>query len=131
MVVVQSVLVLHGFFSLPANAQWDLFCHAENLPKSQKAGKRKGQAAETWPDEAKLATRSLAVIPIVIAVPVMAPLARFFQVMAACLRLAAVFTVLALGLAQSALRVADSLLAPSVAVVVAVQRPRGNCPAQE
>jgi hypothetical protein len=53
MMMVERVLVLHGFFSLPANTQWDLFCHAENLPKSPKARKRKGQAAEAWPDEAK------------------------------------------------------------------------------
>src|SRR6476660_9818874 len=53
MMMVERVLVLHGFFRLPANAQWDLFCHAENLPKSPKARKRKCQAAETWPDEAK------------------------------------------------------------------------------
>jgi len=68
---------------------------------------------------------------IVIAVPVMAPLARFFQIVAAGLCLAAVCTVLALGIVQSALRVADLLLALSVIVVVAVQRPRWDSSAQE
>src|SRR6478735_3008714 len=68
---------------------------------------------------------------IVIAVPVMAPLARFFQIVAAGLCLAAVFAVLALRIVQSALRVANSLLALSVIVVVAIQRPRGHRSAQE
>src|SRR5215831_12626087 len=68
---------------------------------------------------------------IVIVVSAMAPFARFFQVVAAGLCLAAVFTVLALGILQPALRIADSLLALSVIIVVAVQRPRGECSAQE
>jgi hypothetical protein len=77
--------------------------------------------------------RSLAVIPImiVIAIPVMAPLARFFQVMAASARLAAVCAVFALRIVQSALRIANSLLALSVVIVVAVQRPRGDRSAQK
>jgi hypothetical protein len=72
--------------------------------------------------------RSLAVIPImiVIAVPVMAPLARFFQIVTAGACLAAVCAVFALRIVQSALRIADSLLAFSVVVVVAVQCPRGD-----
>jgi hypothetical protein len=73
--------------------------------------------------------RSLAVIPImiVIAVPaVMAPFARFFQVVTAGPRLAAVCAVFALRIVQSALRIANSLLAFSVVIVVAVQCPRGD-----
>src|SRR5579859_198304 len=68
-------------------------------------------------------------VMIVVAVPAVAPFARFFQIMAAGLRLAAVFTVLALSIAQPALRIADSLLALSV--VVPVHRPRGRRTAQE
>jgi hypothetical protein len=68
---------------------------------------------------------------IVIAVPVMAPFARFFQIVAAGLRLAAVFTVFVLCIVQSALRIANSLLALSVVIVVAIQRPRGDSSAQE
>jgi hypothetical protein len=70
-------------------------------------------------------------VVIAIVISAMAPFACFFQVMAAGLCLAAVFTVLALGIAQSALGIADSLLALSVVVVVAVQRPRGERSAQE
>jgi len=74
---------------------------------------------------------NLAVIVVMIAVTVsmMAPFTRFFQIVAAGLRLAAVFTVLALGIMQFALRIADSLFALSV--VIAVYRPCGNCSAQE
>src|ERR1044071_1738854 len=61
---------------------------------------------------------------IVVAVPAVAPFARFFQIVAAGLRLAAMFTVLALCISQPALRIADSLLALSV--VVPVHRPRGR-----
>jgi hypothetical protein len=77
--------------------------------------------------------RSLAVIPImiVIAVPVMAPIARFFQIVTAGARLAAVCAVFALRIVQSALRIADSLLAFSVVVVVAVQCPRGDRASQK
>jgi hypothetical protein len=78
--------------------------------------------------------RSLSVIPImiVIAVPaVMAPFARFFQIVTAGSRLAAVCAVFALRIVQSALRIADSLLALSVVVVIAVQRPHGDRTAQE
>ncbi|HVG90700.1 MAG TPA: hypothetical protein VNB54_04345 [Alphaproteobacteria bacterium] len=72
-------------------------------------------------------------IMIMIAVPIstVAPFAGFFQVVAAGLRLAAVFTVPALGIVQSALCIADSLLALSVVIVVAVQRPRRDRSAQE
>jgi hypothetical protein len=78
-----------------------------------------------------MSQRSLAaiVVMIVVAVAVMAPFARFFQIVAAGLRLAAVFTVLALGIVQFALRIADSLFALSV--VIAVKRPRGNHSAQK
>jgi len=68
---------------------------------------------------------------IVVTVSAVAPFARFFQIVPAGLRLAAVFTVFALGIAQSALRIADSLLALSVMIVVAIQRPRGDRSAQE
>jgi hypothetical protein len=37
--MVERVLVLHGFFRLPANTQRDLLCHAENLSKPLFAGK--------------------------------------------------------------------------------------------
>jgi hypothetical protein len=68
-----------------------------------------------------------------IAIPVsaMAPFARFFQIVPAGLRLTAVLTVPALGIAQPALRIADSLLALSVMIVVAIQRLRGDRSAQE
>jgi hypothetical protein len=70
---------------------------------------------------------------VMIAVPVstMAPFARFLQIVAAGLRLAAVFSMLALGIVQPALRITDSLLAFSVIVMIAVQRPRGHRTAQE
>ena len=64
-------------------------------------------------------------------VSAMAPFARFFQIVAAGSRLAAVFTVLTLRVMQSALGIADSLLTLSVIVVIAVQRPRGRRTAQE
>lgn len=70
-------------------------------------------------------------IVIVVSVSAVAPLARFLQVVAAGLRLAAVWSVPALGIVQSALRIADSLLALSVVIVVAIQRPRGDRYAQE
>jgi hypothetical protein len=66
---------------------------------------------------------------IVIMVTMMAPFARFFQIVAAGLCLAAVFTVLALGIVQLALRVADSLLALSV--IIAVYRSCRDGSAQE
>jgi hypothetical protein len=69
---------------------------------------------------------------VVIAVSaVMAPFARFFQVMAAGPRLAAVCAVFALRIVQPALRIADSLLALSIVVVVPVQRPPWRRKAQE
>jgi hypothetical protein len=79
--------------------------------------------------------RSLAVIVVPIMVAVMIPVSvmascpRIFQITAAALRLAAVFTVLAFRIMQLLLRAADSLLAFSI--VIAVKRSRGNGPAQE
>jgi len=72
-------------------------------------------------------------VMIAIAVPVsaMAPFARFFQIVAAGPRLAAVLTVLALRIVQSALRGADSLLALSVVIAIAGNSLRGNRPTQE
>lgn len=67
---------------------------------------------------------------IVVMVPItMAPFTRFFQIVAAGLRLAAVLTVLALGIVQLALRIADSLFALSI--VIGIKRSRGNHSAQE
>src|SRR5437764_10134605 len=70
-------------------------------------------------------------VMVVITIPTVAPFARFFQIVAAGSRLAAVFTVLTLRVMQSALGIADSLLTLSVIVVIAVQRPRGRRTAQE
>jgi len=65
-----------------------------------------------------------------IVVPVaMAPCPHVFQVTTAALRLAAVFTMLALRIVQFPLRIADLLLAPSVIIVI--NRPRGDRPAHE
>ena len=70
------------------------------------------------------------VVVMMIVVPIMVTSCpRIFQVATAALRLAAVFTVLALGIMQFALRIADSLFALSV--IIAVYRPCGNCSAQE
>ena len=71
----------------------------------------------------------MVMVMIVVAVAVMAPFARFFQIVTAGLRLAAVFTVLAFGIVQFALRIADSLFALSV--VIAIKCPCGNHSAQE
>jgi hypothetical protein len=71
----------------------------------------------------------MVMIVVVVPVSVMAPFARFFQIVAAGLRLAAVFTVLAFGIVQFAFRIADSLFALSV--VIAIKRPCGNCSTQE
>jgi len=65
-----------------------------------------------------------------IVVPVaMAPCPHVFQVTTAALRLAAVFTMLALRIVQFPLRIADSLLALSV--IIAIKRPRGDRRAQD
>jgi hypothetical protein len=70
------------------------------------------------------------VIVVVIVVPIpVAACPRVFQIATAALRLAAVFTVLALRIMQLLLRIAEPLFALSV--VIAIQRPRGNYPAQE
>jgi hypothetical protein len=101
----------------------------QNRRRQEKEKARQQEPGRTKQKPSKLVR--LAMIVVVVPVSAMAPLARFFQVVAAGLRLTAVFTVLALGIVQSALRVADSLLALSVVIVVAVQRPRGNRSAQE
>jgi hypothetical protein len=72
------------------------------------------------------------VVMIVIMVPIMvASCPRIFQITTAALRLAAVFTVLALRIMQLGFGFADLLFAPSVVIVIAVHRPRWNCAAQE
>jgi len=69
-------------------------------------------------------------VAIVVVVPItMAPFTRFFQFVAAGLRLAAVFTMLALGIVQFALSIADSLFALSV--IIAIKRPRWHRSAKE
>jgi hypothetical protein len=69
---------------------------------------------------------------IVIVVPIMvAPCAHIFQVTAAVLRLAAVFTVLPFRIVQFSFGIADLLFTLSVIIVIAVHRPCGNCSAQE
>jgi hypothetical protein len=71
-------------------------------------------------------------VTIVVVVPIaVASCPHVFQITATVSRLAAVFTMLAFRIMQSALGVADLLLAPSVIVVIAVHRPRGNGSAQE
>jgi hypothetical protein len=79
--------------------------------------------------------RSLAavviMVTIVVVVPAVASRPHVFQVTTAALRLAAVFTMLAFRIMQSALGIANLLLAPSVIIVIAVHRPRGNGSAQE
>jgi hypothetical protein len=71
------------------------------------------------------------VVMIVIAVPAMAPCPHVFQIPTAVLRLTAVFTVLPFRIVQLALGIADLLFAPSVIIMIAIQRPRGNRSAQE
>jgi hypothetical protein len=71
------------------------------------------------------------VVVIVVTVPAMAPCPHVFQVTASVLRLAAVFSMLALRVMQLALGIADLLFAPSVIIVIAIQRPRGNRSTQE
>jgi len=73
----------------------------------------------------------MVMIVVVIAVSSVTPFARFLQIVTTGLRLAAVLTVLALGIVQSALRIADSLLALPVIVVIAVKRLCGDRSAQE
>jgi hypothetical protein len=69
---------------------------------------------------------------IVIVVPIMvAPCPRIFQIAALVLSLAAMFSVLALGVMQFGFGFTDLLFASSVIIVIAVHRPRGNCSAQE
>ena len=69
---------------------------------------------------------------IVIVVPIMvATCPRIFQIATAALRLAAVFSVLALGVMQLGFGFTDLLFAPSVVIVIAVHRSRGYGPAQE
>jgi hypothetical protein len=120
------VLVRHGFFCVPANSEWDLFCHAENLSKPWIGRKKKGQATGAWPEDQL--RRNLVVI-VVIMVPAMASCPRIFQVTTLALRLAAVLSVFALCIMQFALGCAYAVFALSV--IVAVNRPRRNCPSQE
>jgi hypothetical protein len=80
--------------------------------------------------------RSLAAVVIMVTIVVVVPIAvaprpHVFQVTTAALRLAAVFTMLAFRIMQSALCIANLLLAPSVIIVIAVHRPRGNGSDQE
>jgi hypothetical protein len=79
--------------------------------------------------------RSLAAVVIMVTIVVVVPIAvaprpHVFQITTAALRLAAVFTMLAFRIMQSALCIADLLLAPSV-IVIAVHRPRRNGSPQE
>jgi hypothetical protein len=60
-----------------------------------------------------------------------APCPHVFQIAALVLSLAAMFSVLALGVVQFGFGFADLLFASSVIVVIAVHRSRGNCSAQE
>jgi hypothetical protein len=71
------------------------------------------------------------VVPVVVVVPIVvaATFPRLFQFVAFLFGLPAVFTVLAFGVVQLVLRIADSLFALSV--VIAVKSPYGNGPAQE
>jgi hypothetical protein len=68
-------------------------------------------------------------VMIVITVPAVAPRPHIFQITTAVSRLAAVFTMLAFRIMQSALGVADLLFAPSV--IITVKRFYGNRSAQE
>jgi hypothetical protein len=68
---------------------------------------------------------------IVITVSAMAPCPHVFQVTPLILCLAAVFPVFAFRIVQLAFGIADLLLAPSVVIVIAVHRSRGNGSAQE
>jgi hypothetical protein len=70
-------------------------------------------------------------VMVTIVVGPMALFARLVQLAAALLRLPAVLTVFANGIVQGVLRFADTLLALSVIVMVAIQRPHGNGPGKE
>src|SRR5689334_3190499 len=65
-------------------------------------------------------------VVIMVAIAMVAAFTRFFQIVAAFLGLAAVLAMFALGVMQLNFRIADSLFALSVIVVVAIQRLRGN-----
>jgi hypothetical protein len=70
------------------------------------------------------------VVAVMVVVPIMvAPCPRVFQVATAAFCLAAVFTMLALGVMQFVFGFANPVFAFSV--VIAIKRPRGNRPAQE
>jgi hypothetical protein len=74
--------------------------------------------------------RSLAAIMIVVMVPsAMAPCPYIFQIAALALSLAAMFTMLALGVMQLGFGFANLVLAPSV--IITIKRPCGNHSAQE
>lgn len=71
------------------------------------------------------------VIPVMVPIAVMAACPRVFQITTLVLCLAAMVTVLALGVMQLSFGFADLLFALSVIIVIAVKRPRGNHSAQE
>jgi hypothetical protein len=102
---------------------------AESQKKKRPGGRN--LAGRSKNQQARSLAAIMVMIVVVVPVSVMAPFARFFQIVPAGLRLTAVLTVPALGIAQPALRIADSLLALSVVIVVAVQRPRGDRSAQK
>jgi hypothetical protein len=72
---------------------------------------------------------AIVVSVVVIMVAAMASFACFFQVMAAPLRLAAVFAMFAFRIVQLGFGLVDTVFAFSV--IVAINRPCGNCSAQE
>jgi hypothetical protein len=67
----------------------------------------------------------------VVVIAMVAAFTCFFQIVAAFLCLAAVFTVFALSVMQLKFRIADSLFALSVTVMVMVKCLRGDGPSQE
>jgi hypothetical protein len=71
----------------------------------------------------------MVMIVVMVPVAVMASSPRIFQVTAAAFRLTAVLTMFAFRVMQLLLRTAYSLFA--LFVVIAIKRPRRNCPAQE
>src|SRR5436305_11227827 len=71
------------------------------------------------------------VIPVMVPIAVMAACPRIFQVTTAALRLSAVLTMFAFRLVQLVLRTTNLVLAPSVIIMIPVERPRWNRPSQE
>jgi hypothetical protein len=76
-----------------------------------------------------MSQRRLVVIVVVVMVAAVAPFTRFFQIVAAGLRLAAMLTMLTFGIVQLALRIANPFFALSF--VIAIKRSRGDHSAQE